>query len=325
MSTKQIQQRVMDMPEGVIASLEGRTLSVKGKLGEAKKHFDKVSVNISVEGNKVLVSPFSHKKKDNVIINTVASLIDNMVTGVTKGYTYRLKVVYAHFPISVKTKGSQILVENFVGERSPRVAEVVGNCKVSVEGDDIIVKGVSVEDVGQTSANVELATKIRKKDQRVFLDGVSLYHKEEGWYTMPKAKVSEENKLKALVAKRKEIAEGRPKFIRQESWRYVRLHPEWRKPKGVDNKVRRQDKGWPALVRVGYRGPVESRGLHPSGHFEVLVHRVGDLEGLVPGRDVARIGGTVGARKRQAILERATELGIRVVNPTGLRIVESKE
>lgn len=142
---------------------------------------------------------------------------------------------------------------------------------------------------------------------------------------MPKAKVTEENRLKALVVKRNELAEHRPKFVRQESWRYVRIHPEWRKPKGVDNKVRRQDKGWPALVRVGYRGPAESRGLHPSGHFEVLVYRPVDLDGLVPGRDVARIGGTVGAKKREQILDRATELGIRVLNPTGLRIVEPKK
>ena len=142
---------------------------------------------------------------------------------------------------------------------------------------------------------------------------------------MPKAKQSEENRLKALVAKRKEISDTRPAFIRQESWRYVRIHPEWRKPKGVDNKVRRQDKGWPALVRVGYRGPVEARGLHPSGHYDVIVYRSSDLDSLVPGRDVARIGGTVGAKKRAAVLERATELGIRVVNPTGLRIIESKE
>ena len=142
---------------------------------------------------------------------------------------------------------------------------------------------------------------------------------------MPKARVSEENRLKALVAKRKELAEHRPKFVRQESWRYVRIHPEWRKPKGVDNKVRRQDKGWPALVRVGYRGPAESRGLHPSGHFEALVYRPSDLASLVPGRDVARIGGTVGAKKREQILSRATELGIRVLNPTGLRIIEPKE
>jgi large subunit ribosomal protein L6 len=169
------------MPEGVTATLTGRTLSVKGKLGEAKKHFDKINVNVAVEGNNVQISPFSAKKKDNVIINTVTSLVNNMVTGVTKGYTYKLKVVYAHFPITVRTKGNQILVENFVGERSPRVADIVGDCKVSVDGDDILVKGVSVEDVGQTAANVELATKIRRKDQRVFLDGVYIYHKEEGW------------------------------------------------------------------------------------------------------------------------------------------------
>ena len=142
---------------------------------------------------------------------------------------------------------------------------------------------------------------------------------------MPKTRVSAEDRLKALVAKRSEIAERRPKFVRQESWRYVRIHPEWRKPKGIDSKMRRQDKGWPTLVRVGYRGPAYSRGLHPSGHLEVLVHRVGDLEGLVPGRDVARMGATVGAKKREAILTRATELGIRVVNPTGLRIIEPKE
>ena len=142
---------------------------------------------------------------------------------------------------------------------------------------------------------------------------------------MPKPKQSEENRLKALVEKRKGISENRPAFVRQESWRYVRIHPEWRKPKGVDSKMRRQDKGWPPLVRVGYRGPAAARGLHPSGHREVIVHRAKDLDSLVPGSDVARIGGTVGARKRDVILARATELGIRVVNPTGLRIIESEE
>ena len=114
---------------------------------------------------------------------------------------------------------------------------------------------------------------------------------------MPKGKESVEDRLKALVAKRKEISEERPSFVRQESWRYVRIHPEWRKPKGVDSKMRRQDKGWPALVRVGYRGPAAARGLHPSGHHEVLVLRLMDLDALAPGTDVARIGGTVGAKK----------------------------
>ena len=181
MSTKEIQRQTVEIPEGVTVRADARHLIIKGKLGEARKNFEKVSINFEVDGNKVILSPFSRKKKDNVIINTVASLINNMVTGVTKGYTYRLKVVYAHFPISVKTKDREIHVENFVGERSPRVANIVGDCKVTIEGDDIIVKGVSIEDVGQTSANVELATKIRKKDQRIFLDGVYIYAKEKGW------------------------------------------------------------------------------------------------------------------------------------------------
>jgi len=168
------------MPDGVTANLEGRMLTIKGKLGEAKKNFDKVNINISAQGNKITFSPFSTKKKDNVIVNTVHSIIDNMVKGVTNGYTYKLKVVYAHFPITVKTKGDKIMIENFVGERSPRVSQIVGDCKVSVEGDDVLVKGVSLEDVGQTAANVEQATKIKRKDQRIFLDGVYIYQKESG-------------------------------------------------------------------------------------------------------------------------------------------------
>lgn len=180
MSTDAAVQQVYELPDGVSAALADRVLTVKGKLGQSKKDFRKVNVSLGVEGNKVTVAPFSRRKRDNVVVGTVLSLVNNMVTGVTKGYTYRLKVVYAHFPISVKTKGNEILVENFVGERSPRIAKIVGDCKVTVEGDDIVVKGVSVEEVGQTAANVELATKIKKKDQRIFLDGIYIYQKEEG-------------------------------------------------------------------------------------------------------------------------------------------------
>lgn len=180
-STKTIQQRAAELPEGVSATLDGRTLIVKGKLGEARKQFERINVNITLDGNRVVVVPFTTKKKDNIVVNTVLKLIRNMATGVSKGYTYRLKVVYAHFPISVRTKEGTVLVENFVGERSPRVAQIVGDCKVTAEGDDVIVKGVSLEEVSQTAANIELATKIKRKDQRIFLDGVYTYQKEEGW------------------------------------------------------------------------------------------------------------------------------------------------
>jgi large subunit ribosomal protein L6 len=180
MSTKQLPQVEVPLPEGVAATLEGRSLTLKGKLGQVSKDFQKINVNLKLEGKKVVVTPFTAKRKDGVILNTVHSIVRNMATGVSKGFTYRVKIVYAHFPISVKVKPGEIHVENFVGERSPRIATIVGKCKVTTEGDDVIVSGVSVEDVGQTAANLELATKIRKKDQRVFLDGLYIYAKEEG-------------------------------------------------------------------------------------------------------------------------------------------------
>jgi len=136
---------------------------------------------------------------------------------------------------------------------------------------------------------------------------------------------SARKELLELLELRRSVAENRPKFVRPESWRYVRLHPEWRKPKGLDNKVRKSIKGWPRRVKVGYRGPAKARGYHPSGHVDVLVHNPAQLEDLIPAKDAVRIGAHVGSRKRAEILKRATELGLRVLNPTRLRTIESKK
>jgi len=128
--------------------------------------------------------------------------------------------------------------------------------------------------------------------------------------------------FKDLVALREKVKAKKPDFVRQESWRYVRVKESWRKPRGMDSKMRLQKKGWPPIVKVGYRGPSKARGLHPSGFQEVLVHNVEELEQLNPATQAARIARTVGLKKKLEIMERARELGIYVLNPPRLPVEE---
>ncbi len=121
-----------------------------------------------------------------------------------------------------------------------------------------------------------------------------------------------------LLELRNYFSRRRPRFIRMNSWYIKRLKDSWRSPRrSLDNKIRLQRKGFPPMVKVGYRGPKEVRGLHPTGFEEVIVHNVEELERLNPERQAARIASTVGRRKRVEIIKRAEELGIRVLNAGG--------
>lgn len=121
--------------------------------------------------------------------------------------------------------------------------------------------------------------------------------------------------VRRALAIRKRLKRKKPDFVRQESWRYVRVKENWRRPRGIDSKMRKRVKGWPESPRIGYRGPKLARGLHPSGLREVLVFRVEELEPLNPEEHAVRISSRVGKLKRMQIFERAQELGLKVLNP----------
>jgi len=176
----QIVAKRVEIPEGVVVNVDGKRVEIIGEKGRLVRDFSGSPTSIEVEGSQIVVSTDEARRKAVAMVGTVSSHINNMIKGVTKGFTYKLKIVYAHFPISVKVEGDRILIENFLGERSPRVAKIVGDVKVTVDGDDVIVQGINIEDVGQTAANIEQATKIKKKDPRKFLDGIYLYEKHEG-------------------------------------------------------------------------------------------------------------------------------------------------
>jgi large subunit ribosomal protein L32e len=106
----------------------------------------------------------------------------------------------------------------------------------------------------------------------------------------------------------------KPKFVRAESWKYDRFSLSWRKPRGLDNKIRRKIKGWPPGPSMGYKGPKIARFLHPSGYEEVIVYNVADLANVDVNTQAVRIGHTVGKRKRTDIIAKAKELNLKILN-----------
>lgn len=128
------------------------------------------------------------------------------------------------------------------------------------------------------------------------------------------AGLRERRKLQRRIAAKK-----KPVFRRYLSWRFWKFERReyWRKPKGNDNKMRLQLKGYPPVVKVGYGTPKEVRGLHPSGLEPVRVYNVKDLEGLDPSKHIVIIASTVGLKKRLQIVEAARARGLRVANALG--------
>ncbi len=182
MSTKQMEkfEQEIDIPEGVEVSLKKNMLQVKGKLGQTYQNFKKIPVKLEVAEGKVKLKAIGTRKRDYAILNTARSLVRNLCEGVQEGYTVKLKVVFAHFPITVKVQGNLVLIENFQGERSARTANIEGSTKVNPKGEDVIVTGPVLTEVTQTAANIQQRTKVKNKDHRVFLDGIYIYDKKKG-------------------------------------------------------------------------------------------------------------------------------------------------
>ena len=171
-------RETIEIPEGVEVIIENNEVSVKGPNGEDSRKFTYPNVSINKEEDNVVLQTAFPKKKDKAMIGTTRAHINNMIVGVTDGFTYHMKIVFAHFPMTVKVQDSTVLIDNFLGERHPRTAKIVGSAEVSVKGDEVTITGINKEQVGQTMANLEQATKIKGRDPRVFQDGIYLTSKE---------------------------------------------------------------------------------------------------------------------------------------------------
>ena len=170
----------IEIPEGVEVQVERRIVTVKGEKGTLKRDFSHAPLSIQLEGRTVKVLADWPRKRETALVGTISSHIQNMIIGAQKGFTYKLKIVFSHFPISVKVREKTVAIENFTGERNPRITKIMGDVKVIPKGEDVIVQGINIENVSQTAHNIETATKVKKKDPRVFLDGIYVYERHEG-------------------------------------------------------------------------------------------------------------------------------------------------
>lgn len=173
---KEIFQNI-EIPDGVEANIEEDILIVKGKEGENKKKFNVTNLVFEKKDNNIVIGSKKATKKEKKMINTISSHIKNMIQGVQKKFEYKLKACFSHFPITVEIKGNEGLIKNFLGEKKPRIVVIPKGVDVKVDKDIITVFSCNKELVGQTAADFEVATKIQKRDRRVFQDGIFIINK----------------------------------------------------------------------------------------------------------------------------------------------------
>lgn len=166
-----------ELPEGFEAEYEDGVLTVTGEGEEVSKKLDHAMIDVEVADGEVVFSTDSTKKNVTSIVGTFRSHVQNMVDGIQDEHVYKMKGVYAHFPMTIKQENNKILLENFMGERKPREIEIMEGVEVSIDGEDLTLRGADKEAVGQTAGRIEQACKKGNRDPRTFQDGVYITSK----------------------------------------------------------------------------------------------------------------------------------------------------
>ncbi len=178
MSIVAVERRTVEIPEGVDVSVaDDATVTVTGPEGELSRRLYHPQITIEVEDDEVVVEADLVRRKVAALVGTFAGHVENMVSGAERGYEAKLKIVSSHFPIKARVDGDEVVIDNFLGEKAPRSASIMGETTVQVQGEDVTVTGPDKEHVGQTAVNIERATDISGYDPRVFQDGIYITEK----------------------------------------------------------------------------------------------------------------------------------------------------
>jgi len=165
------------IPEGIKVELEEDIVIVEGPEGKFQRKFELSGITLKEDGGKIILEKINGTRKEKRKINSVSSHISNMLAGVQKKFEYQLKVVFNHFPITVKIEGNEVTIKNFLGEKKDRKAILPEGIETEINKDLIKIRSINKELAGQSAANLEVATRIKNKDRRVFQDGIFIIDK----------------------------------------------------------------------------------------------------------------------------------------------------
>ncbi|MFH0970615.1 MAG: 50S ribosomal protein L6 [Candidatus Diapherotrites archaeon] len=167
------------IPAGITPAYERGVLTLTKNGKNVSKKLVAPEVTLRSEGNTITITPLNKRRFTIATMRSHAAHIRNLITGLEKGFKYKLAVVHSHFPMNIKVKEKHVEIANYLGEKNPRLSLIIGETKVEVKGKEITVSGNNIEEVSQTAANLEKATRDTKKDQRVFQDGIYITEKGE--------------------------------------------------------------------------------------------------------------------------------------------------
>ncbi|KXB05899.1 hypothetical protein AKJ51_04530 [candidate division MSBL1 archaeon SCGC-AAA382A20] len=171
-------KKEIEIPDGIEGEVEGEMVKLKKGDEKVKKKFKHPLVDVSMDGNKLVIRGKKDNKKVKSVVQTFESKVKNAISGLEENYEYKLKIVYRHFPMDVKAGDGYVEVTNFVGEKSKRTAKILEDVDVGVKDEEIIVRGPDKEKVGQTAANIEQKIQAPStRDRRVFEDGIYIVEK----------------------------------------------------------------------------------------------------------------------------------------------------
>ena len=179
-------QRELEIPDGVEVTLKARKISVKGPRGTLNRdftHLSRIDLFHDKEANKIIATMFFSSKKRLACLRTVCSHISNLFDGVCKGFRYKMRAVYAHFPVNMNIgpKGEKIEIRNFLGEKRTRTCNMLEGVKISRDEavkDCLVLEGNDIDSVSKSAALIHMSCLVKKKDIRKFLDG--FYVSEKG-------------------------------------------------------------------------------------------------------------------------------------------------